>query len=130
MITHKLSLTCTALLFLFVFAIRPALAQEQQKKGGVEQELVRTETGFFEAWKSKDIAYFRNHIPENGVFWGECGTFTRDQQLEEQRGSAKVCAVDGYNLFDFGILPLASGAYLLTYKADQRPAAEKKFPCI
>jgi hypothetical protein len=119
MIIDKLSLTCAALLFLFVFAIRPARAQGPQKKSGVEQELVRTETGFFEAWKTKDIAYFRNHIPENGVFWGEFGTFSRDQQLEEQKGSAKVCAVDGYNLFDFGVLPLASGAYLLTYKADQ-----------
>jgi hypothetical protein len=27
--------------------------------------------------------------------------------------------VEGYGLSDFGALPLASGAYLLTYKAEQ-----------
>ena len=102
-----------------ILAIPPTRAQAPQKKAGVEQELVRTETGFFEAWKSKDQDYFRNHIPENGVSWGENGTFSRAQQLEEQQTSAKTCTVDGYSLSDFGVLPLASGAYLLTYKAEQ-----------
>jgi hypothetical protein len=85
----------------------------------IQLELVRTETGFFEAWKTKDQAYFREHIPENGVFWGEYGTFSRDQQLAEQQASAKACTVEGYGLSDFGALPLAAGAYLLTYKADR-----------
>ena len=102
-----------------ILAIAPSRAQAPQKKAGVEQELVRTETGFFEAWKSKDQDYFRKHIPENGVFWGENGTFSRAQQLDEQQSSAKTCTVDGYGLSDFGVLPLAGGAYLLTYKADQ-----------
>jgi len=89
------------------------------RKQSVEQELVRTETGFFEARKSKDLAYFRSHIPENGVFWGENGTFSRDQELQEQADSAKACTIEGYSLSDFGMLPLAGGAYLLTYKAEQ-----------
>jgi hypothetical protein len=114
---YKTSLAC-AFLVATIFVIQPS-AQSPQKKGGVEQELVRAETGFFEAWKSKDEAYFRNHIPENGVFWGENGTFSRAQQLEEQRSSAKACAVEGYSLSEFGVLPLSSGAYLLTYKAEQ-----------
>jgi hypothetical protein len=80
---------------------------------------VHAEFGFFEAWKSRDEAYFRNHIPENGIFWGEYGTFSRDQQLEEQKNSAKSCKVEGYGLSDFGVLPLAGGVYLLTYKAEQ-----------
>src|ERR1700686_325588 len=94
----KASFTCAALLFSLAFAIQSTCAQTPQKKGSVEQELVRTETGFFEAWKSKDEAYFRNHIPANGIFWGESGTFTRDRQLEEQKASAKLCTVDGYSL--------------------------------
>jgi hypothetical protein len=114
----KASQTCAALLIALALAI-PTSAQSTQKKSSVEQELVRTETGFFEAWKSKDEAYLRNHIPANGVFWGESGTFTRAQQIEEQRASAKACTVDGYSLSDFGVLPLNTGAYLLTYKADQ-----------
>jgi hypothetical protein len=101
-----------------MLATRPLHAQTQ-KKSDVDQALVRTETGFFEAWKSKDMAYFRDHIPPNGVFWGEYGTFSRDQQLEEQKASAQSCVVEGYSLSDFGVLPLATGAYLLTYKAEQ-----------
>ena len=85
----------------------------------VEQDLVRTEIGFFEAWKTKDLAYFREHIPENGIFWGEYGTFSRDQQNEEQQTSAKTCVVQGYGLSDFGAMPLSAGSYLLTYKAEQ-----------
>jgi hypothetical protein len=85
----------------------------------VQQELVRIETGFFEAWKTQDQAYFREHMPEDGIFWGENGTFSRDQQLAEQQVSAKNCTVEGYGLSDFGALPLATGAYLLTYKAEQ-----------
>lgn len=120
MTIHRTSL-CSALLIslTLTFAIPPVRAQAPKRNGAVDQELVRTETGFFEAWKSKDIAYFRNHIPENGIFWGEYGTASRDQQLEEQKGSAQSCVVEGYSLSDFGVLPLASGAYLLTYKAEQ-----------
>jgi hypothetical protein len=93
--------------------------QAHAQRGNVEQELVRIETGFFEAWKTKDPAYFREHIPENGIFWGEYGIASRDQQLAAQEGSAKVCTVEGYGLSDFGALPLAAGVYLLTYKAEQ-----------
>lgn len=123
--TEKTLVSVAALLVLLAFTVEttraqaPPKTQPAPKKAGVEQELVRIETGFFEAWKSKDVAYFRDHIPENGVFWGEYGTSTRAQTLEEQQGSAKSCEVEGYSLSDFGALPLTAGAYLLTYKADQ-----------
>src|SRR6202050_158067 len=97
-------------------------ARSQMYKGGassVQLELVRTETGFFEAWKNKDQAYFREHMPENGIFWSDNGTLSRDQQIAAQLASAKTCTVEGYGLSDFGALPLATGAYLLTYKAEQ-----------
>jgi hypothetical protein len=110
---------CIFVLSALLVLIRPTHAQSPQNRAGVEQELVHTEYGFFEAWKAKDLAYFRNHIPENGVFWGEYGTFSREQQLEEQQNSAKTCTVQGYTLSDFGMLSMASGVYLLTYKAEQ-----------
>ncbi len=115
----RTSINFAALLISLAFAIAPAHAQGPKTKSNVDQELVRTETGFFEAWKSKDVAYFRNHIPENGIFWGEYGTAPRAQQLEEQQQSAQSCVVEGYSLSDFGVLPLATGAYLLTYRAAQ-----------
>jgi hypothetical protein len=115
----KTLVICAAIASSLLLVTRSARSQTTQKKSAVEQELIRTETGFFEAWKTKDETYFRNHIPANGVFWGEYGTFSRQQQLDEQKASAKVCTVDGYSLSDFGMLPLADGAYLLTYKADQ-----------
>ena len=110
---------CIVVLSALLVLIRPTRAQSRQNRAGVEQELVHTEYGFFEAWKTKDLVYFRNHIPENGVFWGEYGTFSREQQLEEQQNSSKTCTVQGYTLSDFGMLSVASGVYLLTYKAEQ-----------
>ncbi|MGA2021259.1 MAG: nuclear transport factor 2 family protein [Candidatus Sulfotelmatobacter sp.] len=116
-------LICAATLIPLGFLLSPLHAQTPRRQSdsftNIQQELVRTEIGFFEAWKMKDQAYFREHIAENGVFWSDAGTFSRDQQLQEQESSAKVCKVDGYGLSDFGVLPLTDGAYLLTYKAEQ-----------
>jgi hypothetical protein len=114
---NRILLTSSAVLIALNF-LMPMRAQAP-KRSGVEQDLVRTETGFFEAWKSKDLAYFRSHIPDNGVFWGESGTFSRDQQVEEQQASAKNCNVEGFGLSDFRVLALATGAYLITYQAEQ-----------
>jgi hypothetical protein len=117
--------TGAALLFPLALLLGQAGAQTSHKNddkaasSNVQQELVRIETGFFEAWKTNDQAYFREHMPENGIFWGENGTFSRDQQLADQQTSTKSCTVEGYGLSDFGALPLGTGAYLLTYKAEQ-----------
>ncbi len=125
-----ISLTGAAILLPLALLLGPTSAQTSRKNdagndvhnsapASVQLELVRTETGFFEAWKNKDQTYFREHMPENGIFWNDSGTFSRDQQLAEQQASAKTCTVEGYGLSDFGALPLANGAYLLTYKAQQ-----------
>lgn len=128
---EKTPLICVAILAQLAFLLGLTIAQTPSNKTtlqsdtrtgvqtGVQLELVRTETGFFEAWKTKDQSYFRDHMSENGVVWGENGTFSRDEQLAEQQASAKTCNVEGYGLSDFGALPLAAGAYLLTYKAEQ-----------
>ncbi|HXC42252.1 MAG TPA: DUF4440 domain-containing protein [Candidatus Dormibacteraeota bacterium] len=122
---------CVVLILLTTSLSGPVGAQTPHKKTAaqgdaesgaptnVQQELVRIETGFFEAWKTQDQSYFREHMPESGVFWGESGTLSRDQQLAEQLDTAKLCTVEGYGLSDFGVLPLSSGTYLLTYKAEQ-----------
>jgi hypothetical protein len=123
----KTLLRGAAILIPIALLLGPSSAQTAGKptdvrsgsQASVQQELVRIETGFFEAWKTKDQAYFREHMPENGIFWGEDGTFSRDQQLADQQASAKTCTVEGYGLSDFGALPLTAGAYLLTYKAEQ-----------
>jgi hypothetical protein len=120
----KTTLCLSVASFILVLSnAHPFHAQTPHKKaehrGSVEQELVRTETGFFEAWKMKDQAYFREHIADDGIFWGDSGTSSRVEQLQEQEASAKACNVQGYGLSDFGVLPIAEGAYLLTYKAEQ-----------
>lgn len=121
----KTLVTRAVILLPLAFLLGPTGAQTPRKNDArsgdskVQLELVRTETGFFEAWKNKDQAYFREHMPENGIFWNDSGTLSRDQQLAEQQASAKSCTVEGYGLSDFGALPLAAGAYLLTYKAEQ-----------
>jgi Domain of unknown function (DUF4440) len=118
-----IALCCSILLVPLLFLLRPIHAQTPASKtiehNNVQLELVHTETGFFEAWKMKDEAYFRAHMPEDGIFWGESGTFSRDQQLQQQQAAAKVCNVEGYGLSGFGVLPLTAGVYLLTYQAEQ-----------
>jgi len=119
----KLALICSILLPSLMFLLQASNAQAPPKKvvehNNLQLELVRTETGFFEAWKTKDEAYFRAHMPEEGIFWGESGTLSRDQQLQQQQAAAKLCNVEGYGLSGFGVLALAAGAYLLTYEAEQ-----------
>jgi hypothetical protein len=111
-----------AILVSVTFLPSPSGAQTARSKtadtsASIQQELVKTEIGFFEAWKTKDDAYFRAHMPEDAVFWNDSGTFSREEQLEWQ-AKAK-CNVEGYGLSDFGVLPLTAGAYLLTYTAHQ-----------
>src|ERR1700675_4474562 len=93
--THRLA--GASILIPCLFLSLPGCAQNPQKNvsppRNVEQELVRIETGFFEAWKMKDLTYFREHIADNGIFGGEYGAASRAQQLEEQQGSAKSCKV-------------------------------------
>jgi Domain of unknown function (DUF4440) len=108
-----------AVFAVFLFSFLPTRAQTPRAKNTVEQELVRTETGFFEAWKTKDLAYFRDHIAENGIFWGEDGTLSRELELQVQQASAKNCVVEGYGLSDFQVVQLAPGADLLTYNVQQ-----------
>jgi hypothetical protein len=108
-----------AIVLLFLSPLAGTQTRKPDTAIKVEQELISTEMGFFEAWKTKDQAYFRAHMLENGVFWGESGTVAREQQLQLQQMADKTCNVGGYGLTDFGVLPLAAGAYLLTYKVDQ-----------
>jgi hypothetical protein len=119
--TKKLALSCAAILA--SVACSPAIAQTPRRETAdatkIEQDLISTEIGFFEAWKKKDDSYFREHMAENGIFWGESGTFSRDEQLKQQQADAKNCNVEGYGLSEFGALQLTTGVYLLTYKADQ-----------
>jgi len=114
-----------ALLFTTASAQSPNKMNQPQKDTpansalSVQQELVRLENGFFEAWQNLDQAYFREHMADNGVAWGDDGTLSRDQEIAALLASAKTCIVEGYSLSDFGAMPIAGGTYLLTYKVDQ-----------
>jgi len=119
MISYTKCLVGAAALAALVIGSPRTRGQSPSRNAAIEQELVHTEFGFFEAWKSKDLSYFQSHIPENGVYWSDTGTLSRDEQLQQQQESAKNCTVEGYSLSDFGVLPLATGAYLLTYKAER-----------
>lgn len=128
-LTKELFLAGTLILICFAIALSLGAQTSSRKEvrsdpqagssPSVQQELVRIETGFFEAWRTNDQAYFREHMAENGVFWGEDGVVSRDQHLASLQAAAKSCTMQGFGLSDFGALPLASGAYLLTYKAQQ-----------
>lgn len=122
--------TRAAIVILLAFLVSRAGAQSSNKVGesqkvqanpalSVEQELVRLENGFFEAWQNLDQAYFRDHMADNGIAWSDDGILSRDQEIAALQASAKTCIVEGYSLTDFGAMPIAAGTYLLTYKVDQ-----------
>src|ERR1700685_3427617 len=98
---RRFFLTAAAILLPLALPVGPSGAQTPHNNNGrsgassVQLELVRTETGFFEAWKNKDQAYFREHMLENGIFWSDSGTISREQQLAELQASAKTCTVEG-----------------------------------
>ena len=88
----KKTFLTAAVLVALALLLGPTSAQTQHKNDArssaptnVQLELVRTETGFFEAWKTSDQAYFREHMPENGIFWSDNGTLSRDQQLADSK---------------------------------------------
>jgi len=64
---NKAFLVCAATLIPLGFLLPPFHAQTPRRQSdsftNIQQELVRTEIGFFEAWKMKDQAYFANTSP-------------------------------------------------------------------
>ena len=128
----KVLASCALILLQLTLRISPASAQAPNKKpdarsgsqAGVQQELVRIETGFFEAWKTKDLAYLREHMVENSLFWGEVRHVLPRPATGGAAGLPRKFAPSWtvYGLSDFGALPLASGA--LSAHLQSRPVRD------
>jgi len=115
----KSRLTRIAIFAVLALAIGRTSAQAPAEEGRGRSGIDRHRNWFLRRLEVERPGVLpQSHAGERRLL-GEDGTLSRDQQLESMTASAKACAVEGYRLSDFGVLPLATGAYLLTYKAEQ-----------
>ena len=89
---------------------KPAMSKAQ-----IQKNLIATENKLWEAWKNKDLKPFKAWIPADGVMVGENGVQGKDMLLKDI--SESPCEVKSFELSDFKVTMLNSGAALLTYKA-------------
>ena len=87
----------------------PAMSKAQLQK-----HLAATEKKLWEAWKNKDTKPFKSWISADGVIVGENGVQGKSDILKFVGESD--CTVKSYELSDFKVTMLNSGAALLTYK--------------
>src|SRR2546427_4064928 len=88
---------------------KPAMSKAQ-----IQRNLVATEKKLWEAWKNKDVKPFKAMIAADGVGIGESGVHNKADLLKEV--SSGACDIKSYDLSEFKVTMLNSGAALLTYK--------------
>jgi hypothetical protein len=88
---------------------KPAMSKAQ-----IRARLIATEKKLWEAWKNKDVKPFKANLSADSVMVGENGVSGKDDAIKELGNTP--CVVKSYELSDFKVTFLNSGAALLTYK--------------
>jgi len=80
----------------------------------IRGRIIATEKKLWEGWKNKDMKPFKAHLSADSVMIGDSGIAGKDEAV---KGMASMpCEVKSYELSDFKVTFLNSGAALLTYK--------------
>jgi hypothetical protein len=100
------------------------------KPDSVEAQLIARERQSWDAWQSKDLAFWQRHLSADHVEMdGPDGPQGRDYVLKGIAGRA--CAVTKYELDRFSFRRLGPGAGMLVYRAEQEFACgDKRIPNI
>jgi hypothetical protein len=88
---------------------KPAMSKAQ-----IRARLIATEKKMWEAWKNKDVKTFKANLSADSVMIGESGVSGKDDAIKELTNTP--CVVKSYELSDFKVTFLNSGAAMLTYK--------------
>ncbi len=83
-------------------------------KARIRARLIATEKKMWEAWKNKDVKTFKANLSADSVMIGESGVSGKDDAIKELTNTP--CVVKSYELSDFKVTFLNSGAAMLTYK--------------
>lgn len=88
---------------------KPAMSKAQ-----LRSHLIASEKKFWEAFKNKDTKVFRSGLAADSVMIGESGVEGKEDSIKEI--STMPCEVKSYELSDFKVTAINSGAMLVTYK--------------
>jgi len=89
-------------------------AKPAMSKAQLRSHLIATERKFWDAWKNKDTKVFKSGLAADSVMIGESGIEGKEDSIKEI--STMPCDVKSYELSDFKVTAINSGAMLLTYK--------------
>jgi len=82
-----------------------------------QRAIIATEKKFWEAWKNKDMKFFRANLSADAVMIGNSGVADKKTSLTAMEGEA--CEVKNYELMDLKVTFLNSSTAILTYKSTQ-----------
>src|SRR6188474_2074831 len=91
---------------------KPAMSRAQSQRA-----IIATEKKFWEAWKNKDMKFFRANLSADAVMIGPNGVADKKTSLTAMEGEG--CAVKTYELMDLKVTFLSSSTAILTYKSTQ-----------
>ena len=91
---------------------KPAMSRAQSQRA-----IIATEKKFWEAWKNKDMKFFRANLSADAVMIGPNGVADKKTSLTAMEGEG--CEVKTYELMDLKVTFLSSSTAILTYKSTQ-----------
>ena len=91
---------------------KPAMSRAQSQRA-----IIATERKFWEAWKNKDMKFFRANLSADAVMIGPNGVADKKTSLTAMEGEG--CEVKTYELMDLKVTFLSSSTAILTYKSTQ-----------
>ena len=84
-------------------------------KAQIQKKLAAAETKLYEAWKNKDMKPFKATLAADFVMIADRGVSGKNDTIKDLIGMS--CEVASYELSDWKLTMINSGAALLTYKA-------------
>ena len=93
-------------------APKPAMSRAQSQR-----TIIATEKKFWEAWKNKDMKFFRANLAPEAVMISDSGVADKKTSVAAMEGTP--CEVTSYELSDIKVTFFNNSTALLTYKSAQ-----------
>ena len=93
-------------------APKPGMSRAQSQR-----MIIATEKKFWEAWKNKDMKFFRANLAPEAIMIGDSGVADKKTSVSAMEGTP--CEVTTYELSDIKVTFLNSSTAIMTYKSTQ-----------
>ena len=93
-------------------APKPGMSRAQSQR-----MIIATEKKFWEAWKNKDMKFFRANLAPEAIMIGDSGVADKKTSVSAMEGTP--CEVTTYELSDIKVTFLNSSTAIMTYKSAQ-----------